>query len=296
MASGVFLIQDDESLVEMNEQPYDSEGILQDLIAKYPNLLAGDQIESIEPRRWLLVKREMGIPSEEEGSNRWSVDHLFLDQDAVPTLIEVKRSKDTRILREVVGQMLDYAANAVVFWPVEQIRADFEAGCVAANSDPDAFIDELTDDETDVEDFWQRVKTNLQAGKIRMLFVADEIPSELRRIIEFLNTQMDPAHVLGVEIKQFIGNNMKTLVPRVVGQTEEAIGKKQGGPRRSKESDEVRREKCIAFLRENRGQRFTAGAFKKHVDVPKAVVFRLLDGAEGIRITMEKGVRYFEAN
>ena len=28
-----------------------------------------------------------------------------------PTLVEVKRSSDTRIRREVVGQMLDYAAN-----------------------------------------------------------------------------------------------------------------------------------------------------------------------------------------
>jgi hypothetical protein len=32
----------------------------------------------------------------------------------VPTLLEVKRSSDTRIRREVVGQMLDYAANGVV--------------------------------------------------------------------------------------------------------------------------------------------------------------------------------------
>jgi hypothetical protein len=31
-----------------------------------------------------------------------------LDQDAVPTLVEVKRSSDTRIRREVMGQMSDY--------------------------------------------------------------------------------------------------------------------------------------------------------------------------------------------
>jgi hypothetical protein len=45
----------------------------------------------------------------------------------VPTLVEVKRSSDTRIRREVVGQMLDYAANAVVYWPLERLRATFEA-------------------------------------------------------------------------------------------------------------------------------------------------------------------------
>jgi len=32
----------------------------------------------------------MGIPSEEEGSDRWSLDHLFLDQDAIPILMPVQ--------------------------------------------------------------------------------------------------------------------------------------------------------------------------------------------------------------
>src|SRR4051794_12230288 len=41
------------------------------------------------------------------GSSRWSLDHLFVDQEGVPTLVEVKRSSDTRARREVVAQMLD---------------------------------------------------------------------------------------------------------------------------------------------------------------------------------------------
>jgi hypothetical protein len=45
----------------------------------------------------------------------------------VPTLVEVKRRADTRIRREVVGQMLDYAANGVVYWPLEQLRELFGA-------------------------------------------------------------------------------------------------------------------------------------------------------------------------
>src|SRR4051794_21450839 len=97
MGSGIFLIQNDGQLVEMSEQPYDSEDLLQRLLAEYPNLLAGDQIDSESPRRWLLVSRELGVPSEEDGGNRWYLDHLFLDQDAIPTLVEVKRRSDTRI-------------------------------------------------------------------------------------------------------------------------------------------------------------------------------------------------------
>ena len=85
----------------MQEAPYDSESLLQKLLADHPDLLAGDQINAEEPRRWLLITREMAVPGEQDGAGRWSLDHLFLDQDAIPTLVEVKRSSDTRIRREV---------------------------------------------------------------------------------------------------------------------------------------------------------------------------------------------------
>ncbi|MCX6674275.1 MAG: hypothetical protein NTY37_10915 [Methanothrix sp.] len=226
MASGVFLIQTDGKLVEMSEENYGSEADFQELLAKYPNLLAGNLINDAKPRQWLLISREAALPSEENGSYRWSVDHMFLDQDAIPTLVEVKRSSDTRIRREVIGQMLEYAANAVVYWPVEEIRAEFDATCQARGLNSEDALDAFLGPSEDSEAFWQKAKTNLQAGKIRMLFVADEIPKELRRIVEFLNEQMNPAEVLAVEIKQFLGQDFKSLVSRVYGQTEEARTKK----------------------------------------------------------------------
>ena len=222
MADSIFLIQGDDQLIEMGEKSYDSEALLQTLLAKFPDLLAGGQIDTDSPRRWLLIKREMGIPAQEEGGDRWSVDHLFLDQDAIPTLVEVKRSSDTRIRREVVGQMLDYAANAVVYWPVDTIQAEYKKTCADEGIDPENRLAEFLGEDADPEEFWHKVKTNLQAGNIRMLFVADVIPQELRRVVEFLNKQMDPAEVLAVEIKQYVREGMKTLVPRVIGQTAEA--------------------------------------------------------------------------
>jgi hypothetical protein len=86
--------------------------LLQTWLAQYPALLVGNQIDAKEPKRFLLIEQECGVPAREAGADRWSIDHLFIDQDAIPTIVEVKRSSDTRIRREVVGQMLDYAANA----------------------------------------------------------------------------------------------------------------------------------------------------------------------------------------
>jgi hypothetical protein len=237
VSGGIYLVQGDGGLVEMKEQEYASEDLLQKFLADYPNLLAGDQIDATEPRRWLLVAREVSLASEEDGAGRWSVDHLFLDQDAIPTIVEVKRSTDTRIRREVVGQMLDYAANAVVYWPVETLRAWFEANREVPEQDLMDFLEDL---EADLEEFWQKVKTNLQAGKLHLIFVADEIPTELRRVVEFLNQQMDPAEVLAVEIKQYVSqnSNLKTLVPRVIGQTAEAQQRKASTARGSRRRDE----------------------------------------------------------
>jgi hypothetical protein len=229
VSGGIYLIQEDGSLVEFSQRPYDSEDLLQKLLADYPNLLAGDQIDAENPRRWLLVSREIGVPGEEGGANRWSLDHLFLDQDGVPTLVEVKRSTDTRLRREVVGQLLDYAANALVYWPVDAIRSEFHVRCERDGADADQVLAEFLAGDHEPEEYWSQVKTNLQAGKVRLLFVADSIPRELLRVVEFLNTQMDPAEVLAVEIRQYASGSLKTLVPRIMGQSTEAQQKKRPG-------------------------------------------------------------------
>lgn len=229
MSGGIFLVNGEE-LVAMHEQPYDSEDLLQTLLAKYPELIAGESVGVTMAQRWLLVKREVGIPDSATCGSRWSLDHLFIDGQAVPTLVEVKRSDDTRIRREVVGQMLDYAANGIVYWPAERLRSDFEARCARDDLEPlDVFPASLGDD-LDPERFWDDVEQNLRSGRVRLVFVSDSIPPELRRVIEFLNERMRPTEVLGIEIKQYLGSgNLTTLVPRIVGQTEQARVQKVGG-------------------------------------------------------------------
>ena len=69
MGGGIYLIQDEDHLVEMMEQSYDSEERLQELIEKYPNLLAGDQIDRSTPRWWLGITREITSTLDEEDDN-----------------------------------------------------------------------------------------------------------------------------------------------------------------------------------------------------------------------------------
>lgn len=220
------MLKDDQTLVEMQPASFASEDDFQTLLARFPALLAGAQINEADPRRWLLVAREKAVTDAKDGAGRWSLDHLFLDQDGIPTLVEVKRQGDTRIRREVVGQMLDYAANSVAWWSVEEIRTAFEVTCSKGGTGPDETLAGLIGPDADAEVFWQRVRTNLQAGRIRMLFVADVIPPELRRIVEFLNRQMNPAEVLALELRQYEGQAMRTIVPMVHGLTGVVPGSK----------------------------------------------------------------------
>ncbi len=233
---GIYLRRGQE-LVRMLEQPYGSESELQALLAAHPEMLAVEQPEE-QPRRWLLLGREVPV-GDGSGDSRWSVDHLFVDQDAIPTIVEVKRSEDTRIRREVAGQMLEYAANALAYWKVDELRAEFEAAARDDGQEPDRLIAELTDGREEPDEFWMRVHTNLATSKIRLIFLADEIPRELRRLVEFLNEQTTNTEVLAIELKQYVDRDgqHQTLVPRLLGQSERANQAKGSAPARRWDRD-----------------------------------------------------------
>ena len=200
-------------LSSLTAQDFDNEDDLQRMIAKHPELLAGEQMSPDEAKRWILVRREQGIAKEPGAGFWWSLDHLFIDQHAVPTLVEVKRGVNPEIRRKVVGQMLEYAAHAWQTWTVDSLRRAFEE----SSPDPDAELRERLGRE-DHDDFWREVGANLDAKRLRLLFVADDIPDELTRIVEFLNATMPEVEVLAVGIKKFDGESgLQTLVPRVIG-------------------------------------------------------------------------------
>jgi hypothetical protein len=219
---GIFHITPAGELVQLRQAPYLEEAVLQDFLARHPTLIPGGDIDAAEPRRFLLVGREVAIPGDDAGIG-W-IDHLFVDQDATPTFVEVKRATDTRIRREVVAQVLDYVSNAVVQWTARDLEHVF----VATHGD-DGGSEALSDliAREDPARFWERAETNLRARRIRLIFVADEIPMTLRRIIEFLNEAMDPVEVLAVEIRQYTdeASGMRSLVPTLIGQTA-AAGRK----------------------------------------------------------------------
>ena len=229
----IYIRSSEHGILEpLEEEPFKLEDKLQTLIATHPELLDGRQMTSRNPRRWLLVTREKGIADTADVGARWALDHLLVDQDAVPTLVEVKRGSSPEIPRKVIGQMLEYAAHAVRTWTSDDLRRTFEETCKDLGNEPNATLDSFLKHEPQPENgsdaerpldpgkFWEVVATNLKARKIRLLFVSDAIPVELERVVEFLNEQMPGIEVLAVEVKRFKNqsNKTETFVPRVMGQ------------------------------------------------------------------------------
>ena len=126
MAERIYLRGEDGGLEPLEEKPFTTEDELQTLLADHPELLDGEQMRPGDPRRWILITREKGIAETSGSSPRWALDHLIIDQDAVPTLAEVKRGSNTEIRRTIVGQLLEYAAHAAETWTAEELRRTFE--------------------------------------------------------------------------------------------------------------------------------------------------------------------------
>ena len=171
-----------------------------------------------DPLRWILVKPQMEIEA-------WAVDLLLMDQHSCPTLVEVKRGDNREGRRAVVGQMLDYASAVAAAWSGDAMRVAFEQDAVHRGSDPHEELRTLLDypREADIEKaanaFWERAAANLEAGRLRLLFVADNIPSALERSVTFWNAQTkESIEVLAVEVKQYPGKFGDALVSRVIGQ------------------------------------------------------------------------------
>jgi hypothetical protein len=78
MSGGGVYLRQGETLIAMREEPYATEAVLQTLLADHPDLLAGDQTDPEEPRRWLLVSQELSLATEADGSGRWNVGDCFV--------------------------------------------------------------------------------------------------------------------------------------------------------------------------------------------------------------------------
>jgi len=220
----IYVVKDDGLPVPLSPVHCHDEGAeLQHLLTANPNLLPGDQISPEDPCRWLLVGHEVPVQDPSTGDDRWSIDVVLVDQNATPTFAECKRFLNTQARREVVGQMLEYAANGHYYWTADSLR---ELAAKTAGRGGTSLEQRLAtlvpESEGSPSEFFARVESNLREGQIRLIFFLEQAPQELKSIVDFLNRQMERAEVLIVEARQFEINGMRVIAPALFGYTEQA--------------------------------------------------------------------------
>jgi hypothetical protein len=207
------------------------------LISQVPALL--DICLSDPVGQWLIVRNEMPIPDHVAGPDRWPVDVLLLARTGTATFVEVKRARDIRTRREVVAQMLEYAANGTSYLTIGNIRQ-----ALHERAENDAEFHDVLQNVTgdDPEAYWLLVKSKLESGQARLVFVADQIPDELRRLVEFLNEKMPSMQVLAFKVRQFKIEGHCVVIGETIGNTmryQDVKGEQGGAQPRPSDFDEL---------------------------------------------------------
>ena len=209
------------------------EADLQSLILSSPELLGplGSELRFI-PIGWEVTL----------GPGR--LDLLFVDSEGVLTLIETKLRANNESRREVIGQILEYAAYAAE-WTVENValRArEFLASIhapadIAGLSFEEAVairLDWLSDEEDErrakTDALMAKLASSMKDGRLRVVCGVDEKIENLERLVRYLSAHSDLQVVL-LQVNRFpVDGDMSVLVPTLHGDVEGSPGRSQVSP------------------------------------------------------------------
>ncbi len=200
-------IQTDTVLTTLKEEMFDNELALQILLEQYPELIPSDEI--IGNPSFFLIQREFPVST-------GYIDHLFIDQMMVPTVIETKVN-NPEIRRKIIGQGYEYLTSIAFELNGKQIIE------MAKAKWKDQYEGEMEKrlgiKELDVKE----IDKNLKKPRLRLIFAADFIPRELRKFVEFINSASRGIDVYAVQIEQFLLDDKKIISVSTWGPTESVI-------------------------------------------------------------------------
>jgi len=207
---------------------------LHEYLIKFPDVIPGEQIDPDDPVKLLPIRSEAGVTA-------GSMDVLMVDQNGVLTVFEAKLIDNREIRRSVMAQGLEYLAHLAAEWDAARVINEGKAFYAGRGGELLAAAQQKLDTEEpfeqlcqarlglEVEELADRITRSLADGRLRLIIVADEIPSTLRTVLEFLN-EAASFDVFGLEVRLFAENaDHQLLVPHLVGGTARAQQKQ--GPR-----------------------------------------------------------------
>ena len=203
------LMRDDKNKkwepVESNA--YGAEAELQELLASSPDVISMDEIR---PGAGPLVAavREYYLPV-------GSIDILAFTARGDIAIIECKLAKNTQAKREVIGQILDYAAH---LWGMSYEELDQSIQNMTNRSLADLIHEHSIDSEWNEEEFRANIRSALEEGNFILTIAVNEINEDLNKIVRYVNSAGVPAFSFAaLEMRRFQKSSTEMLVPHVFG-------------------------------------------------------------------------------
>lgn len=216
MKSKPILVKNDNNTIELigidpREKKF-SEGWLQELLDKNPQILPVDEIEEIfSPLA--SIGREISIDGK-------YIDNLFISKYGYPVIVETKFWRNPDAKREVVAQIIDYAEK-FSRWSFTQLNEI----CIKHQREGVLdFIESSFDMEEDEYPTEKRISRNLKQGRFLLLIVSDEIRNSVIDMMEYINKYPHLSTNIGlVELQTYqIPNTLNEyfIFPSIVAKTE----------------------------------------------------------------------------
>lgn len=204
----LFVVDAGKTIV-LENQSFDNEKLLQDVLERFPEFIALDDLCVSEP--FFVIGREVS-------TSAGFIDVLCMDGEGVLTVIETKLARNSQIRREVIGQVLEYVAQ-VSKWRAQEVfqAADkyFQA-TGESRSLYDMLKKENDSGEVVPEIIYDQVDNNLRKGKIKVVIASDTIPENLKDTVNFINSYSN-FDIYVLQIQSFKKDDLEIYAPTVFG-------------------------------------------------------------------------------
>ncbi len=202
-------LNSDKKWVPVNNQSYDDEAHLQDLLTNDIEVLPLEEIGY--STKFVTIGKEVSLKN-------GSLDILAVSAQGHIALIETKLDKNPEVKRTVVGQILGYAAY---LWNksyddletncfrkfIAQRKINFSGGLF------DYLKEKLGDDVSETE-FKEGIEKRLRLGSFTLLIVVDQANQELKDIANYLNDRTGQEVDFYVVEMKLVGDNQENfLIP-----------------------------------------------------------------------------------
>lgn len=168
-------LQEDGSVVQVNEASLSAESQIEDAIESAPELL-GTKV--------LIVGRQVSVPN--RGIGRGLLDQLALNEEGRLVVIENKRD---RTPRDVVAQVVDYAAwaNTTTLSEIEELYDEYALKVLGdgASSLADAYQEHF-EMEGSTDDIQEHLAIGIEQKHPQMVVVASRLDDSTERMLDFL--------------------------------------------------------------------------------------------------------------